>query len=132
MFIGQHKLRGAGVICAVGFIDDKLLFLLFRMDQNAEPKIATVSDGQWEDHIEHMVRVETHAFQEMLTPALILPRELCGALEPDEKFPLEIEKLVQIWEEKVYRVLVDDIALGQGVGIFLTGNEYVYDEANKR
>jgi hypothetical protein len=53
----------------------------------------------------------THTFQEMLSPALVRPRQFCRTLEPDKEFPLEVEKFVEIRKEKMYRVLVDDIRL---------------------
>jgi hypothetical protein len=70
----------------------------------------TMSKGQWESRIGHMAN-ETHAFQEMLSPPLVLPWQFCRTLEPDKEFPLEVKKFVEIREEKMYRVLVNDIRL---------------------
>jgi hypothetical protein len=132
LLVGEHKLRGAGIICAIGFVDNEFFFLLFRMRvKRQKQKTTTMSNGQWEDQIGHMDRIRTHALQEMLTPSLVRPREFCSALKPDEKFPLEVEKFVQIREEKVDCVLVDDVRLGQRVGIFLPKNEDVNDQAIK-
>jgi hypothetical protein len=111
LFIGQHKFRRTRVIGTVGFIDDEFFFLLFRKGQRAKRERAVVSIEQWEIQIGHIVRIRTHTFQEMLTPPLVLPRQFCRTLEADEKFPLEIEKLVQIRKEKMYRVLVNDVRL---------------------
>ena len=71
LFIGQHKLRCARIICAVRFIDDEFFFLLFHMDQRARTKN---NDSEPRTMGRHMVRIRTHTFQEMLTPALVLPR----------------------------------------------------------
>lgn len=51
----------------------------------------------------------THAFEEMLSPSLVLPGQLRRALQPDKEFPLKIKKFVEIGEEKVYCVLVNDV-----------------------
>ena len=61
----------------------------------------------------------THALQEVLAPSLFWPRQLRRTLETDEEFALEVEKLVQVGKEEMYRVLVNDIALGKSSGVFL-------------
>lgn len=115
LFISKHKLRCARIIGAVGLINDEFFFLLFRMGQRAKRERAAVSIGQWETQIRDIARIRTHAFQEMLTPPLVLPGQFCRTLEADEKFPLEIEKLIQIRKEKMDRVLVNDVGLGERV-----------------
>ena len=65
-----------------------------------------MSNGQWETW-----NGPTHAFYEMLSPALVLPWQFSCAFEPDKEFPLEVEQFVEIGEEKVYCVLIDDVSL---------------------
>lgn len=64
----------------------------------------------------------THAFQEMLSPSLTLPRQLSRALETNKELPLEVEEFVEIGKQEVYRVLVNNIDLRQRVGVFLRGS----------
>jgi hypothetical protein len=52
----------------------RILLPIVPYGSKARTKATTMSNGQWEDQIGHMVRIRTHAFQEMLTPALVLPR----------------------------------------------------------
>jgi hypothetical protein len=40
-----------------------------------------------------------------------LPLEFGSTFEFDEKFPLKVEKFIESREEKMYSILVDDIAL---------------------
>ncbi len=54
----------------------------------------------------------TYIVQEQLPPSLVLPEKLGRTLESNKELPLEVEELVEIGKEKVYRILVDHIALG--------------------
>lgn len=55
----------------------------------------------------------------MHTPALIFPWHLGGALQSDEEFALEIEEFVEVWEEKVYSVLINRVTLREILGVSL-------------
>ena len=53
----------------------------------------------------------THALEEMLSPALLLPRQLCGAFQSDKELALEVKEFIEIWEQKMDRVLVHEVRL---------------------
>lgn len=69
----------------------------------------TMSNDNGKPGLSTWARSVTHAFKEMLSPSLVLPRQLRRALQPDKEFPLEIKKLVEIGEEKVDCILVNDV-----------------------
>ena len=65
----------------------------------------------------------TYIVNERKAPALVLPRGFCNAFKSNEEFALKIEKFIEIGEEEVDGVLIHEIAEGEGVGVFLRGDE---------
>ena len=63
----------------------------------------------------------TYVFKEMLTPSLVLPWQLCSTLQSNKEFPLKIQQFVKVGKQKVDCILVNQVTLRQGVGIFLGG-----------
>lgn len=53
-----------------------------------------------------MEKGRTHTFEEMLTPSLVLPRQLRGTLETNEEFALEIQEFVEIREKEMNCILI--------------------------
>jgi len=113
LLLSQHEIYCMGVICAVGFVDCKVLFLLFA----GSTMNGIVSRDSQQNQL------ETHIVLKEKPPTLVPPRHLCCALQTNEKLPLKVQKFVQSREKVMNGVEVDCVALGQGSCIPLLRNE---------
>lgn len=68
-----------------------------------------------------MERYDTHVFDEMQSPSLFFPWQLCRAFKLNQEASLEVKKLFEAGEEEMNGVLIDGTTGGKSICIFLRG-----------
>ena len=95
MLVRKHEFCSVRIISAIRLIYDEFIFLLEGESRRQRKHGVSKDNGNagystWEER--------THALEEMLSPALLLPRQLCGAFQSDKELALEVKELIEIWE----------------------------------